>query len=199
MNSSLAWPQSQHGSSVFSERFGIIIGFSHSSSQVSAWKCEKCHNNANRLAAFINVCQTASVSRPLHCFLSCSCLIIVFSPARCCACEVWSITRDSVFISPPPGRRVRGHLFNWSILTPVLWQRRRYRRAHCPGRALALHFPQWRRKVLKWKSVRRRYFRKQVCVVHSQPPQRWGDNVSSPDFLCCFVSRPAGNCVEFLL
>lgn len=78
--------------------------------------------------------------------------LLFYSAACCCACEVRSITRDSVFISPPPGRRVRGHLFNWPILAPVLWQGRRYRRAHCTGRALALHFPQWRRKVLKWKS-----------------------------------------------
>lgn len=61
---------------------------------------QKCKHS---LAPFIDVCQTTSVSRPLHCFLSCFCLIIIFFPGRCCECEAWSITRDSVFISPPPG------------------------------------------------------------------------------------------------
>lgn len=36
-------------------------------------------------------------------FLVVSASLLFFFPARCCECEAWSITRDSVFISPPPG------------------------------------------------------------------------------------------------
>lgn len=86
--------------------FGSSIWISHSSSQVTTLKCEKCHNNANMRSYHLSISVKHNYSHLLLRFLSCSCFIFLSCSARarcsqCCEHRVGSIAEGFMFISLP--------------------------------------------------------------------------------------------------
>lgn len=68
-------------------------------------------------------------------------------------------------------RGVRGHLFNWLILSPMLWQSKCYLQPHCTGAYAPFTLSTMRTENLKWKSgpvlvfqeIRRAAMRCTIC------------------------------------
>lgn len=78
--------------------------------------------------------------------------------SQCCECWVGMFMKDFPFVYIRlccSKRGVRGHLFNWLILSHMLWQSKCYLQPHCTGRMLShtFHVEDGKSKMEIWLSA----------------------------------------------
>ena len=110
----------------------------------------------------IIICPPTCVFSLLYLFGFCS-LFLWPGRGQCCECWVGSFTGvfflftsfHAVARERERERGVRGHLFNWPILSPMLWQSKCYLQPHCTGRTLphTFHDESGKSKMEIWPSA----------------------------------------------